>query len=441
MVIDQPGGAGGSEEIASPVPSLRRRHTVKSDFVQKYGGLQQIVGKGAFGTVRLSIKRDPNTGEEHVYAIKEFKYAYGETQKQYMRRLTSEFCIASSLKHINVIQTMDLLQLHGDTYSEVMAYCAGGDLHSLIASANTLGESESDCFFSQLVHGVGFLHAMGVVHRDLKPENLLLTSDGCLKIADFGNSEVFRMPWEKKVRSSASIRGSGPFIAPEEFTSETFDARKVDMWACGIIYMCMRLGRYNWHEASDGDPIWDGFLYKRERLLETHDLSRRLQQQHLHSLRSHTHGPGLSATGENPDHHGPLHINLTALEQASHITLAWPTHILDVIDHLLEPETRKRWQASQVLDSEWLQRAENCHPSPRPPEQVLDESDFESPASSQRVGSKVISEDALTTGCKIVKEVKEKRAAGGSAGMTAIVAAAVTGRGDKETVVPPVSSS
>jgi len=142
-----------------------------------------------------------------------------------MRRLTSEFCIASSLRHTNIILTMDLLQLQGETYSEVMEYCSGGDMHSLIASANSLGESESNCFFSQLMNGVAFLHAMGVVHRDLKPENLLLSADGCLKIADFGNSEVFRMPWEKKVRSSASIRGSGPFIAPEEFTEKTFDAR------------------------------------------------------------------------------------------------------------------------------------------------------------------------------------------------------------------------
>ncbi|KAF9943809.1 serine/threonine-protein kinase HAL4/sat4, partial [Mortierella alpina] len=179
----------------------------------------------AFGTVRMSVKRHPESLEEQVYAVKEFKYTHGESQKLYMRRLTSEFCIASSLKHTNIIQTLDLLQLHGDTYSEVMEYCAGGDLHSLIASAGTLGEPESNCFFSQLINGVAFLHSTGVVHRDLKPENLLLTSDGCLKIADFGNSEVFRMPWEKKVRASASIRGTGPFIAPEEFTDDTFDAR------------------------------------------------------------------------------------------------------------------------------------------------------------------------------------------------------------------------
>ncbi|KAG0063631.1 serine/threonine-protein kinase HAL4/sat4 [Podila epicladia] len=322
-----------------------------------------------------------------------------------MRRLTSEFCIASSLKHTNVIQTMDLLQIHsGDTYSEVMEYCAGGDMHSLIASANTLGESESNCFFAQLVNGVAFLHAMGVVHRDLKPENLLLTSDGCLKIADFGNSEVFRMPWEKKVRSSTSIRGSGPFIAPEEFTKETFDARKVlirlspcfvkvDMWACGIIYMCMRLGRYTWHEASNGDPIWDGYLYKRERFLE---------------LENATTGGTASTSNSTLPTHVPEHLNLTALEQVSHFTLAWPNHIANVIENLLEPDARKRWQAINVLESDWFRRIDSCHPTERPPEHTLDESEFET-LPSRPVGSRVVREETAVVVCKLVKEEKARR--------------------------------
>ncbi|CAO3563141.1 unnamed protein product [Mortierella alpina] len=162
----------------SPIVGSRKK-TVKEEFVQKYGELGPVVGKGAFGTVRLAVKKNPEVGEETVYAVKEFKYNHGESQRSYMRRLTSEFCIASSLKHINVIQTIDLLQLHGDTFSEVMEYCPGGDMHTLIASATTLGETESGCFFAQLSNGVAFLHSMGVVHRDLKPENLLLTADGC----------------------------------------------------------------------------------------------------------------------------------------------------------------------------------------------------------------------------------------------------------------------
>ncbi|KAF9307895.1 serine/threonine-protein kinase HAL4/sat4 [Podila horticola] len=357
--------------------SSKKKHSVKEEFVHKYGELQQVVGKGAFGTVRLAVKKNPESAQESISAVKEFKVNHAESQKSYMRRLTSEFCIASSLKHVNVIQTMDLLQLHHDTYSEVMEYCAGGDLHSLIASANTLGETESNCFFAQLINGVSFLHSMGVVHRDLKPENLLLTADGCLKIADFGNSEVFRMPWEKKVRSSASIRGSGPFIAPEEFTENTFDARKVDMWSCGIIYMCMRLGRYNWFEASKGDPIWDSFLHKLEQFKE------------------------------QDEQEVPTNPHLTAIEQATHTILAWPQHVAYVIDKLLDPSPRTRWQAVHVLDSQWMEHVDNCHRAQRVADQVLDESDFD-PTPSQRVGSKVLEQGSSTTGCKIVKEVKAR---------------------------------
>ncbi|KAF9571008.1 serine/threonine-protein kinase HAL4/sat4 [Mortierella alpina] len=375
-----------------------KKKTVKEEFMQKYGELSSVVGKGAFGTVRLAVKKHPEIGEETICAVKEFKYNHGESQRSYMRRLTSEFCIASSLKHVNVIQTIDLLQLHGDTFSEVMEYCPGGDMHTLIASATTLGETESGCFFAQLINGVAFLHSMGVVHRDLKPENLLLTADGCLKIADFGNSEVFRMPWENKVRSSASIRGSGPFIAPEEFTERTFDARKVDMWSCGIIYMCMRLGRYNWAEASNGDPIWDSFV---DRVEQAHDMQKALPE-----------GPERHGTAKGPPArrpHAPKFIHLSAIEQVTHTTLAWPDHIAEVIDKLLDPNPRTRWQAGHVLESDWMQSVENCHPAERPADQVLDESDFD-PAPSQRVGSKVLQADAAMTGCKVVSEAKSRDA-------------------------------
>src|SRR6185369_16605151 len=107
-----------------------------------------------------------------------------------------------------------------------MEYCAGGDLYTLIAASGGLEQDEADCFFGQLITGVKYIHDNGVAHRyvlvlifqieffcgiidsqsslvfsdiklsDLKPENLLLTSSGCLKITDFGNSECFRMAWE-----------------------------------------------------------------------------------------------------------------------------------------------------------------------------------------------------------------------------------------------------
>lgn len=213
------------------------------------------------------------------------------------------------------------------------------------------------------------------------------------------------------------------------------------MWACGVIYMCMRLGRYTWHEASEGDPIWDGFLYRRDRYLSIGDLhtSGEFPVAQPHQQPQSDQAPHLQP---HQLQHAPHHINLTSLEQVSHITLAWPNHISDVIEHLLEPDTRKRWQAVHVLDSDWFHQSDNCHPVSRPPEQVLDESDFQDAVvapvcpSSQRVGSKVVPEETDVTGCKIVKEVRDRRSAATNGGGSR------NGSGgaiDKDGCVAPVS--
>jgi len=222
--------------------------------VQKYGKCQEVVGHGAFGIVRIAHKTDSkDPKKEQLYAVKEFRQRPGESEKKYQKRLTSEFCISSSMQHPNVIHTLDLMKDDKGDYCEVMEYCAGGDLYSLILAAGTLEVVEADCFFKQLLRGVEYMHEMGVAHRDLKPENLLLTTRGAIKITDFGNGECFRMAWEKEAHMTAGLCGSAPYIAPEEYVDQEFDPRAVDVWACGIIFMAMRTGRHLWRVAQKGD--------------------------------------------------------------------------------------------------------------------------------------------------------------------------------------------
>ena len=230
--------------------------------VQKYGKCQEIVGRGAFGIVRISHKTDPKDSKsEQLYAVKEFRRRPQESPKKYQKRLTSEFCISSSLRHPNVIHTLDLLQDDKGDYCEVMEFCAGGDLYTLVLSAGKLEAQEADCYFKQLMCGVEYLHEMGVAHRDLKPENLLLTTHGALKITDFGNGECFRMAWEKEAHMTAGLCGSAPYIAPEEYTDKEFDPRAVDVWATGVIYMAMRTGRHLWRVAKrDEDEFFDRYV-------------------------------------------------------------------------------------------------------------------------------------------------------------------------------------
>ncbi|KAI4151586.1 MAG: hypothetical protein LQ341_000881 [Variospora aurantia] len=234
--------------------------------VQKYGKCQEIVGRGAFGIVRISHKPDPKDSRvEQLYAVKEFRRRPQESPKKYQKRLTSEFCISSSLRHPNVIHTLDLLQDAKGDYCEVMEFCAGGDLYTLVLTAGHLEVKEADCFFKQLMCGVEYLHEMGVAHRDLKPENLLLTTRGSLKITDFGNGECFRMAWEKEAHMTAGLCGSAPYIAPEEYTEREFDPRPVDVWATGVIYMAMRTGRHLWRIAkSDEDEFYARYLVGRK---------------------------------------------------------------------------------------------------------------------------------------------------------------------------------
>ena len=126
--------------------------------VQKYGKCQEIVGRGAFGIVRISHKTDPtNSKSEQLYAVKEFRRRPQESPKKYQKRLTSEFCISSSLRHPNVIHTLDLLQDAKGDYCEVMEFCAGGDLYTLVLAAGKLEVQEADCYFKQLMCGVRIL--------------------------------------------------------------------------------------------------------------------------------------------------------------------------------------------------------------------------------------------------------------------------------------------
>jgi len=232
-----------------------------SSLVEKYGKCQEVVGRGAFGIVRISHKKNQNGTGEKLFAVKEFRRRPEETEKKYSKRLTAEFCISSSLRHPNVIHTLDLLKDSKGDYCEVMEFCAGGDLYTLVLAAGKLEVQEADCFFKQMMRGVEYMHEMGVAHRDLKPENLLLTTRGGLKITDFGNGECFRMAWENDAHMVSGLCGSAPYIAPEEYVDKEFDARAVDVWACGVIYMAMRTGRHLWRLArKDEDEFYARYL-------------------------------------------------------------------------------------------------------------------------------------------------------------------------------------
>ncbi|KAF8966530.1 serine/threonine-protein kinase HAL4/sat4 [Entomortierella lignicola] len=251
---------GAGDSLAS---SVAAKNKIDCTLLKKYGICDKgNIGQGATAVVRLAHKLS-NEESEKLFAVKEFrKRRKNETEKEYVKKLTSEFCISSTLHHENIVETVDLVQDEHHHWCEVMEYCSGGDLYNAIKQGH-MSRVEIDCCFKQLLNGVAYLHSMGVAHRDIKPENLLLDSKGRLKITDFGVSDVFRMCWEKAPHLSKGLCGSEPYIAPEEFKSKEYDGRRVDIWACGIVYYCMIYQGIPFRAATAQDPNYQHFLNMR----------------------------------------------------------------------------------------------------------------------------------------------------------------------------------
>lgn len=82
---------------------------------KKYGKWGRVLGSGAGGTVRL-IKGSTKSGGT-IYAVKEFRpKRTGESEKEYQKKVTAEFCVGSTLKHRNIIRTIDIVSDHGHYY-------------------------------------------------------------------------------------------------------------------------------------------------------------------------------------------------------------------------------------------------------------------------------------------------------------------------------------
>ena len=243
---------------------------------RKYGKWVKTLGTGAGGTVRLiakkshSLKRSSsfnfqnsinsshsnnnnNNNNNQIYAVKEFRQRkQNESYKDYVKKVTAEFCVGITLKHRNIIETVDIISEYGHYY-EIMEY-APVDLFSVVMSGK-MSRMETYCVFKQIVDGVDYLHNMGLAHRDLKLDNCVLTNDSVVKLIDFGTATVFQYPGKKTIKATGVV-GSDPYLAPEVLLSSNdennegqqkeYDPRLADVWSVGIIFICMMLRRFPW---------------------------------------------------------------------------------------------------------------------------------------------------------------------------------------------------
>ncbi|KAI9779462.1 MAG: hypothetical protein M1835_004691 [Candelina submexicana] len=248
----------------------------------KIPGKRKQVGKGATATVKLMVRKG---GSDELYAVKEFrKKGQNENEDEYVKKVKSEYSIAKSLHHPNIVESIRLCT-HSGRWNHVMEYCGQGELFALVEKRYFKLEDRL-CLFKQLVRGVDYLHAHGIAHRDIKLENLLMTNEGHLKITDFGVSEVFcgehpglrgangecgKNMTEEKRRCAPGICGSLPYIAPEVLAKQgDYDPCPLDVWSCAIVFLAMKYSASPWLSAEPKHEHYRKFCAGWNAWLSTH---------------------------------------------------------------------------------------------------------------------------------------------------------------------------
>lgn len=222
-------------------------------FHEKYGKAGKILGSGAGGSVRI-VKR---LSDNQLFAVKEFRErGPTESQKEYNKKVTAEFCVASAMHHSNVIETMEVLKDNQKWY-QIMEY-APYDLFAIVMTGK-MEKQEIFCCFKQLLRGVEYMHGMGLAHRDLKLDNLVVDEHGIIKIIDFGSAIVFKYPFEEEIHEATGIVGSDPYLSPETCTSLKYSPEPADIWSCAIIFCCMWLRRFPWKSPRLSDNSFKQF--------------------------------------------------------------------------------------------------------------------------------------------------------------------------------------
>jgi TolB-like protein/tetratricopeptide (TPR) repeat protein len=183
------------------------------------------------------------------------------TDKGARKRFRKEALALSKLNHPNVATIHDF-DCTGDTDYLVMEYVPGKTLRDRI-SEGALSEAEITGWASQLAEGLIAAHKLGIVHCDLKPENVRLTTDGRVKILDFGLARLIRASSEigNTTESYFSVTGGTfPYMSPEQVLGGVVDERS-DLFSLGVVLYEMATGKLPFQGDTPG-AISEAILHR-----------------------------------------------------------------------------------------------------------------------------------------------------------------------------------
>jgi tetratricopeptide (TPR) repeat protein/tRNA A-37 threonylcarbamoyl transferase component Bud32 len=209
--------------------------------------LLEVLGVGGMGIVYKA--RQPRL--DRFVALKMIRAGAGARQED-LARFEAEARAVAGIEHPNIVRIFEIGEHDALPYFS-LEYLSGGSLAKRI-EGKPLPVAEAARIAEVLARAMSVAHQRGVVHRDLKPANVLISSDGTLKISDFGL--VKRLESDSSQTRTGSILGTPSYMAPEQARGETHEVGPAaDQYALGATLYEMLTGRPPFRGASVLDTL------------------------------------------------------------------------------------------------------------------------------------------------------------------------------------------
>ncbi|CRK96274.1 CLUMA_CG009696, isoform A [Clunio marinus] len=235
-----------------------------------------MIGNGAYGVVY----RARDTSGRYV-ALKKIRISL--TSDGIPMTTLREISLLKNLdsyNHPHIVKLLDVIHRRADRENQLELYLVFeylerdlADYISHLPTTSLIPSHQIQRLSKELLSGIDFLHSHRIIHRDLKPSNLLLSSQGQLKIADFGLAKTY--DFEMRLTSVVVTLW---YRAPEVLLSQSYNS-KVDVWSAGCIIAEMYAKRALFPGTSEGNQLGKIFeLTGRPRTADWPDCSLDLDQ-------------------------------------------------------------------------------------------------------------------------------------------------------------------
>ena len=204
------------------------------------GERYQIISRvGSGGMADVYKAKDQKL--DRLVAVKVLKPEFRE-DTNFVAKFGKEAQAAAGLSHPNVVNVFDVGEDRG-LYYIVMELVEGITLKAYITRKGKLSVKEATSIAIQVSLGLEAAHNRGIVHRDVKPQNIIISTDGKVKLSDFGIAKA-----TNSNTITANVMGSVHYSSPEQVRGGASDARS-DIYSLGITMYEMVTGRVPY----DGD--------------------------------------------------------------------------------------------------------------------------------------------------------------------------------------------